>query len=466
GWTLIDLGAVYTKYSRGCVRHKFLPWTYLFVRAECKEAYYKLFDVTSSMYTTFFNTDLVPAIASIDHTGYIMAALTSKWSAIRTISCYIHLKRNNVRRHKHLLISNDNYDKVKGDIERMWLARTWHQFQIISTTGFPISISLRPGICGFLQPLDVQVSSPINSTLKATTRESRQFVHMTSVVLQHTIPRVLVSDQIATDTSPGLWAACPISTEVLEKALTLQSSINHLIDSTNTHVLFNSTSHFGRAERFINSIDGENVVRSTEKSIKDALLSLHAVAVNTDVHIRDDMLALTPFRFDEYPLCQALYDGTLATGEFASSSTQAANHRHHHADDSSDDFGDDPPSEEEKEDDTSNASDDNNRGRRSALTPNQRPAKRVRQSMKKGLGAIEEENKATSPVEAAMDALHDEFEFLLGAADLSFAYAVLENPAKAAQFVCMRGEAREVWLRRHIQTKAREHKSIFGGGQE
>ncbi|ETV69819.1 hypothetical protein H257_14639 [Aphanomyces astaci] len=62
-----------------------------------------------------------------------MAALTSKWPAIRTISCYIHLKRN-MRRHKHLLISNDNYDKVKGDIERMWLARTWHQFQIISTT--------------------------------------------------------------------------------------------------------------------------------------------------------------------------------------------------------------------------------------------------------------------------------------------------------------------------------------------
>ncbi|ETV82024.1 hypothetical protein H257_05549 [Aphanomyces astaci] len=44
---------------------------------------------------------------------------------------------------------------------------------------------------------------------------------LTSVVLQHTIPRVLVSDQIATDTSPGLWAVCPISTEVLEKALTV-----------------------------------------------------------------------------------------------------------------------------------------------------------------------------------------------------------------------------------------------------
>ncbi|RHX96564.1 hypothetical protein DYB36_007446 [Aphanomyces astaci] len=197
-------------------------------------------------------------------------------------------------------------------------------------------------------------------------------------------------------------------------------------------------------------------------------------------------------RFPQYPLCQALYDGTLATGEFASSSTQAANHRHQHEDDSSDDFGDDPPSfvmpseEEKEEDDTSNASDDNNRGRRSAQTPNQKPAKRVRQSlasvmvakmrafrengkeeldvMKKGLGAIEEENKATSPVEAAMDALHDEFEYLLGAADLSFAYEVLENPAKAAQFVRMRGEAREVWLRRHIQTKAREHERIFGGG--
>ncbi|ETV63577.1 hypothetical protein H257_19495, partial [Aphanomyces astaci] len=31
--------------------------------------------------------------------------------------------------------------------------------------------------------------------------------------------------------------------------------------------------------------------------------SLHAVAVNTDVHIRDDMLALTPFSFDEVVYC-------------------------------------------------------------------------------------------------------------------------------------------------------------------
>ncbi|KAF0713142.1 hypothetical protein AaE_011855, partial [Aphanomyces astaci] len=207
------------------------------------------------MYTTFFNTDLVPAIASIDHTGYIMAALTSKWPAIRTISCYIHLKRN-VRRHKHLLINNDNYDKVKGDIERMWLARTWHQFQIISTT-YMWTWSTKLGEVRFSQwfteiyltpPWDLWFSTASGCPGVVAHQQHNESHHkgiktvcahelraLTSVVLQHTIPRVLVSDQIATDTSPGLWAACPISTEVLEKVLTLQSSINHLIDSTNTH---------------------------------------------------------------------------------------------------------------------------------------------------------------------------------------------------------------------------------------
>ncbi|ETV74097.1 hypothetical protein H257_11399 [Aphanomyces astaci] len=60
------------------------------------------------------------------------------------------------------------------------------------------------------------------------------------------------------------------------------------------HLKRNVRRHKHIRNRFVHMSCG-----STEKSIKDVLLSLHAVAVNTDVHIRDDMLALTPFSFDE-----------------------------------------------------------------------------------------------------------------------------------------------------------------------
>jgi hypothetical protein len=66
------------------------------------------------------------------------------------------------------------------------------------------------------------------------------------VVLEDTLPRVLVMDLMHSDMSPGLWGDGAITTEVLEKALKLTKTINHVVAETGMHALFNSSSHIGR----------------------------------------------------------------------------------------------------------------------------------------------------------------------------------------------------------------------------
>ncbi|CAK4164980.1 unnamed protein product, partial [Aphanomyces euteiches] len=57
----------------------------------------------------------------------------------------------------------------------------------------------------------------------------------------------------------------------------------------------------------------------------------------------------------------------------------------------------------------------------------------------------------------AIDALHEHLDSILEDKELAFAYDVFENEVKAAQFIRMKGLAREVWLRRQIAQKEREY---------
>ncbi|KAF0705961.1 hypothetical protein AaE_014309 [Aphanomyces astaci] len=263
GWTLIDLGAVYTRYTSGSFRHRFLPWTYIFVRAECEEVYFKLFDVTATKFEEFFDTNLVPATASIDHTPYIYAAFVRKWPNVHVVSCYVHMKRN-VHKHKKLLRESNNYSRVKADIERMWLARSHHQFHVIAaiclsewmvdlgeielSTWFR-DVYLSPpwdqwfstaSNCPGVMPHQQHIESHHKSIKIVCAHELRA---TTSVVLEHTLPRVLVSDGLEINTSPDLWDESPVSTTILEKAALLVEQVNHLHQGTASTVLFNSTTH-------------------------------------------------------------------------------------------------------------------------------------------------------------------------------------------------------------------------------
>ncbi|ETV82186.1 hypothetical protein H257_04897 [Aphanomyces astaci] len=226
GWTLIDLGAVYTRYTNGSFRHRFLPWTYgTYLYERNAKRYFKLFDVTATKFEEFFDTNLVPATAWIDHTPYIYAALVRKWPNVHVVSCYVHMKRN-VHKHKKLLRESNNYSRVKADIERMWLARSHHQFHVIAAiclSEWMVDLSeiemstwfrdvyLSPpwdqwfstaSYCPGVMPHQQHIESHHKSIKIVCAHELRA---TTSVVLEHTLPRVLVSDGLEINTSPALW---------------------------------------------------------------------------------------------------------------------------------------------------------------------------------------------------------------------------------------------------------------------
>ncbi|KAH9142278.1 hypothetical protein AeRB84_013639 [Aphanomyces euteiches] len=145
------------------------------------------------------------------------------------------------------------------------------------------------------------------------------------------------------------------------------------------------------------------------------------------------------------------------------------------------------PSEEEKDEeddhfDTQDVEEDGRRGRRSSRAAGQKPAKRVRPSLastmvtemkafresgkeelnmlKESLASLNDSQHMLNSVEISMATLHTDFEHVLEPSAMSFAYEVVENQAKAIQFVRMRGEARAIWLRHQIQIEAREHNEI------
>ncbi|ETI33435.1 hypothetical protein F443_19892 [Phytophthora nicotianae P1569] len=58
GWVIVDCGSEHVAWSRGSFAHKFVPWAYMFVRSESKEAYTRLFCVIRERARTFFDIDV------------------------------------------------------------------------------------------------------------------------------------------------------------------------------------------------------------------------------------------------------------------------------------------------------------------------------------------------------------------------------------------------------------------------
>ncbi|KAF0710763.1 hypothetical protein AaE_012390, partial [Aphanomyces astaci] len=265
GWTLIDIGVVYTRFSNNKFGSSFMPWSYLFVRSECEEAYSQLLRVSAEAFDTFFDYQLDVATCSIDHTQYIQTALKKQWPQVHVVSCAIHMLRN-VHKHKSLLRTMDNYKVICTQIHLMRSARTWMQFHAIASVVLmdwetslaeeefaqwfqetyllpPWDVwffvaSLTPGIPAHQQHIEShhkRIKQVCAHELRATT----------SVVLEHTIPRIVVADAIQPDHTPATWIDAPISGEVLAKALVLLKPRNHRLVEEQSCICFNSSSHFG-----------------------------------------------------------------------------------------------------------------------------------------------------------------------------------------------------------------------------
>ncbi|ETV90027.1 hypothetical protein H310_15139 [Aphanomyces invadans] len=67
---------------------------------------------------------------------------------------------------------------------------------------------------------------------------------VTSVVLNHTLPRILVADAMSFESEPMLWDVASIKTDTLDKALLLTRPINHKV-LTGGRIVFNTTAYLG-----------------------------------------------------------------------------------------------------------------------------------------------------------------------------------------------------------------------------
>ncbi|CAK4707737.1 unnamed protein product, partial [Aphanomyces euteiches] len=208
-------------------------------------------------------------------------------------------------------------------------------------------------------------------------------------------------------------------------------------------------------------------------------------------------------RFPQYPYCQELYDGTLATGEISVASNQPllptiSNIASSSVDMPVDDFEPDVevvhgPRDAEteahdfldgddaiEEEDTTDTNNERRRRRNPCGAPvaskRVRPSlvsmmveemKAFRQSGRTELELIREtlngskDQNPIGPVAKAIEVLQDDFDHILLNDEMSFAFEVVKDSTKAIQFLHMRGDARMVWLRRQIERKERENEAFM-----
>ena len=86
--------------------------------------------------------------------------------------------------------------------------------------------------------------------------------------------------------------------------------------------------------------------------------------------------------------------------------------------------------------------------------------------MRHSMGSLDVQRDDIEAISKSIGLLHSDFDFILQPEEMSFAYEVLEDQNKAMQFIQMKGEARKVWLRRHIKVKEYEHSRMLKFGRK
>ncbi|RHZ25221.1 hypothetical protein DYB37_005650 [Aphanomyces astaci] len=185
-------------------------------------------------------------------------------------------------------------------------------------------------------------------------------------------------------------------------------------------------------------------------------------------------------RFPQFHLCERLFLGTLATGQYVVSSVAPMNSDSFQVDTVSGsdfdevDHGDAAESGRDEDDDVDVAPTQGDLIRRSA-TGVERPTKRLRPSMASKLSNdfMAVQASATKELELlsevlrpastqhgldqakAIDVLQNDFADILDIDDMVAAFDIMENETRAAMFLRMTGAPREKWLQHHLQLTLR-----------
>jgi hypothetical protein len=113
GWTLVDCCSTCVVWENQAHVHRFVPFVYMFVRAECAYAYEKMFRVMTTYATTFFGLEVNAYTVYIDLSDAIARAIRRVWPCANIITCWPHL----VRKSKDQVSQLNNLDLYEASFQ-------------------------------------------------------------------------------------------------------------------------------------------------------------------------------------------------------------------------------------------------------------------------------------------------------------------------------------------------------------
>ncbi|ETW06457.1 hypothetical protein H310_02713 [Aphanomyces invadans] len=189
----------------------------MFVRTECDEAYWKLFDVTAR------SLQFVLRI-------YPPSKVLLEWQVV---------------------LGEDHFADW---FHETFLIPPW-EFWFVTASGVA-------GVTSHQQPIE----SHRKCIKQICAHELRA---VTSVVLNHTLPRILVSDAMSFESEPTLWDVASFNTDTLDKALLLTRPVNHKV------------------------LAGGCVVFNVGAEIESQMLCMHCVRVDERINLGDAVSKIT-----------------------------------------------------------------------------------------------------------------------------------------------------------------------------
>jgi hypothetical protein len=321
----VDCGSETVTWTRQTYAHRFIPWVYMFVRAESIEAYSNMFKVIIERAHQFFDIRVSVAFASLDHSEAIASAFLQEWPQVKLLTCWPHLMRQ-ARKKRTILADAEAFDtQVKPDLRVLRSARSHEQFVKIASiitdnwtalghgeyanwfreiylvdrwSRWHINGAGVAGVIPSQQGIEAHHGA-IKKTCAPSTRAS------TFGVMDGIIPRILRADgELLCPAMVAHFGEGPVPPEMLIKAQRLVENNNNF---RRVHkgsgrqrrlvaVLFNSSKYIvdgvnsigspvtqTRARRYIMSLGGRVASSLSAAEVQFELLSLHRVVIDREM---------------------------------------------------------------------------------------------------------------------------------------------------------------------------------------
>ena len=132
GWVLVDIGTTSLRYRRelDTYQHQFVPFAYLFCRAEREDRLSMAFETLRDCLTTFFGLSraFVPSVLQVDHCPAIVNGARAVWPDIVVVTCWAHIFRKALKENRSKFADRNFFKTAEQHMTTMHLARSYTQF--------------------------------------------------------------------------------------------------------------------------------------------------------------------------------------------------------------------------------------------------------------------------------------------------------------------------------------------------